>query len=381
MRVVLMANSVMMGGVEEHVRQIAAGLQERGAHVIVVMPEGAAIDPLAVSIRAAGASVVRLTLAWQTHRFGSVRRFFRLVRLLRSWRPDACHVHLIGYTGGRWIILAARLARVPSIACTMHITPSAPQSWRVRLDRAVLGCWIDRYIAVSEVCRRRLVAYLGLPAAKFDVVPNAVDLARFAGSPEPDRQQVRAEHGIPAQAAVVGVLARLSEQKGLAHLLDAMPAILAEHPETHLLIVGDGPLRDDLTAQAAALGVAPSVHFAGYRTNTTAYLRAMDVFALPSLYEGLPLSVLEAMAAGLPVVATRVGGMPEAVEEGRTAILVPPADPGALARAVNAILGDQSRAETMAQAGRLRAASFSTTALLDRLASVYVSTLSATLPA
>jgi glycosyltransferase involved in cell wall biosynthesis len=381
MRVVLIANSVTMGGVEEHVRQIAAGLHERGAHVALVMPEDAAVDPLAASARAAGASVVRLTLAWQTHRFGSVRRFFRLVRLLRWWQPDACHMHLVGFTGGRWIVLAAHLARVPRILCTMQVTPSAPQGWRVRLDRALLGRWIDRYIAVSEVCRHRLVAYLGLPAANVDVVPNAVELALFAGPSEPDRQRVRAEHGIPFQAPIVGVPARLSEQKGLVHLLDAMPAILAEHPDTHLLIVGDGPLRDALAAQAAALGVAPRVHFVGYRSNTTAYLRAMDVFALPSLYEGLPLSVLEAMAAGLPVVATHVDGTPEAVEEGRTAILVPPADAHALARAVNALLGDRPRAAMMAQAGRARAASFSTAALLDRLALVYVSARTAPLPA
>jgi glycosyltransferase involved in cell wall biosynthesis len=231
---------------------------------------------------------------------------------------------------------------------------------------------IDGYIAVSRASRERLVTYLGLLPRKVVAIPNAVELRRFVGPAEPARRAVRAECGIPADAPVIGVLARLSEQKGLTYLIAAAPAILAAHPETHVLLVGDGPLREDLAAQARALGVDQRVHFVGYRANTVDFLRAMDLFVLPSLYEGMPLSILEAMGAGLPVVATAVDGTPEAVVDGETGSLVPPADPMALAEAVNRVLADRSLAAAMGRAGRARAEEqFSETALIDRLGLVY----------
>lgn len=371
-RVALITNSVAMGGVEEHVRQIAAGLRERRAAVLAVVPEDGAVDELAVAARRAGAAVVRLTLASQKHRLGSLRRFFRLVRLLRAWRPDVCHVHLIGFTGGRWIIVAARLAGVPRLLCTVHIAPAEPQPTRVRLERSLLGRLVDRYVAVSRASRDHLIANLGLPPAKVEAVPNGVQLERFAAADESDRCRVRRAFGVEPAAPVVGVVARLSEQKGLTHLIAATPAILREHPDTQIVVVGEGPLRAALEQQARSIGVADHVRLVGYRTDVAACLRAMDVFVLPSLYEGLPLSVLEAMGAGLPVVATRVDGTPEAVGDGDTAVLVPPADPAALAAAVNSVLGDPDRAAAMAAAGRARAALFSTSTLLDRLAPLYL---------
>ena len=372
LRVVLCVNSVAMGGVEEHVRQLGTGLTERSALVTAIVPEDPTIDPLARAAEAAGIVVERLTLAQDMFSRSGARRLGRMVRLLRALRPDILHLHLVGFNGGRWVLLAALLARVPSVVCTIHIAPRDRQSWRVRLDRSVLSRAIDGYVAVSRASRERLVRYLGLSPRKVVVIPNAVELRRFAAPAAPRRRAVLLECGIPADAPVIGVLARLSEQKGLTYLVSAMPAILAAHPETHLLLVGDGPLQEDLAAQARSLGVDHRTHFVGYRANTVDFLRAMDLFVLPSLYEGMPLSVLEAMGAGLPVVATAVDGTPEAVLDGETGCLVPPADSAALASAVNRLLGDRSRAATMGRNGRACAeAQFSEVALLDRLGRVY----------
>jgi glycosyltransferase involved in cell wall biosynthesis len=372
LRVALCVNSVEMGGVEEHVRQLGSGLVERHALVTAIVPEYPGIDPLAQAAEAVGVVVERLTLAQDMFSWAGMRRLTRMVRLLRDLRPEILHLHLVGFNGGRWVLLAARLARVPSVVCTIHIAPRERQSWRKRLDRALLSRVIDGYIAVSRASRERLVNHLGLSPRKVVVVPNAVELRRFAAPAEPARRAVRAACGIPADAPVIGVLARLSEQKGLTYLISAAPAILAAHTETHLVLVGDGPLREDLVAQARSLGVDQRVHFVGYRSNTVDFLRAMDLFVLPSLYEGMPLSILEAMGAGLPVVATDVDGTPEAVVDGETGLLVPPADPAALASAVNRLLGDRALAQRMGRNGRARAeAHFSETALIDRLGRVY----------
>jgi glycosyltransferase involved in cell wall biosynthesis len=230
---------------------------------------------------------------------------------------------------------------------------------------------VDRYVAVSRASRDRLVSYLGVPPASLTVVPNAVELERFAAAAEPGRRGVREQWGIPPEAPVLGVLARLSPQKGLTYLLSALTAIMARHPDVYALVVGEGHLRPELEAQAKALGVEGRFLMVGYRQNVVDYLRASDVFVLPSLFEGMPLSILEAMGAGLPVIATAVDGTPEVVVDGETGLLVPPADPDALAGAVNRLLGDREFAARLGRQGRARADLFSERSLLDRLGAVY----------
>jgi glycosyltransferase involved in cell wall biosynthesis len=369
---VLCVNSIEMGGVEEHVRQLGAGLTARAARVTAVIPSFASVDPLASAAGSVGMTVERLTLAYGMFSRSGVRRMARMVRLLRRIRPDIVHLHLVGFNGGRWVLLAARLAGVPKVVCTIHLAPDRRQSWRTRLDRSIQSRFVDGYIAVSQASREKLVRNLGLPARKVIAIPNAVELHRFEQPVGLARREVRAACGIPEDAPVAGVLARLSEQKGLTYLVAAAPAILAACPGAHIVVVGEGPLRDDLEQQARSLGVDRRLHFVGYQANTVGYLRAMDLFVLPSLYEGMPLSILEAMGAGLPVVATAVDGTPEAVADGETGILVPPADPAALASAVVRLLTDPELAATMGRNGRARAqARFSETVMLDRLERAY----------
>jgi glycosyltransferase involved in cell wall biosynthesis len=371
MRVVLFANSIEMGGVEEHVRQLAVGLVERGAQVTVVCPETPSVDLLAERVAQAGAQVQRLTLSLSVGHWACAERLARLVRFLRDNRTQVVHVHLIGYLGGRWAFLAARLARVPVLVCTVHIAPAQAQPLTVRIERTLLNRLVDQFVAVSRASGDRLIRYAALPPAKTKVIPNAVELERFESVPQSARSRVRRECGLPEDAPVIGTVARLSPQKGLSYLIAALPQVLAGKPRTHVVLVGDGPLRDALAEQARALGVADRVHFVGRQDDVPGYLSSMDVFVLPSLFEGLPLSILEAMAAGLPVAATAVDGTPEVVEDGVTGRLVPPQDPPALASAILGILGDSGLARRMAIAARLQAKRYSRTVMLDRIVALY----------
>jgi glycosyltransferase involved in cell wall biosynthesis len=180
-------------------------------------------------------------------------------------------------------------------------------------------------------------------AEKIVVIPNAAAVAARAAQPVP-----RAELARNATAPIVLTIARLDAQKGISHLLDAAAAV----PDVSFAIAGDGPDRAALEAQTAKLGLADRVRFLGHRRDVPALLAAADLFVLPSLYEGLPLSVLEAMAAGVPVVATAIGGTDEVVRDGETGTLVPPADPLALAAAITRTLADRDQAKRLAAGAR-----------------------------
>jgi glycosyltransferase involved in cell wall biosynthesis len=172
---------------------------------------------------------------------------------------------------------------------------------------------------------------------KVDVIYNAVDFSQTTATLT--RDAVRETLGIPAGAPVAGVIARLTEQKGHRHLLDALAAT-PQLADVHLLVVGGGELRDELVRHAETRGLAPRVHWVGPRRDLGNLLAAMDVFVMPSLWEGLPLSLVLAMGAGLPVVATAVAGIPEVVQDGRTGLLVPPCDSGALGGALARVFED-----------------------------------------
>jgi glycosyltransferase involved in cell wall biosynthesis len=165
---------------------------------------------------------------------------------------------------------------------------------------------------------------------------------------------VRAEFRIPADAPLVGVVARLDSQKGHIYLLRAWVQVTAALPEARLLVVGDGPLRGELQQQTYDLGLEGSVIFAGRREDVPRIMAALDVVTLPSLWEGFGLVLLEAMAVARPIVASRVSAIPEIVVEGETGLLVPPRDVDALAAALIALLRDQQRATEMGRRGRVR---------------------------
>jgi L-malate glycosyltransferase len=234
------------------------------------------------------------------------------------------------------------------IMATVHssrVRPAADVELLARLTPSM-----DRLIVPSDAIEAKVRAE-GRDRARFAVIPNGVDLSRFA-APAP-RCGIRSELGIPATAPVLGVVARLEAEKGHRFLVDAMPAILEAAPDAWLLLVGDGSEADVLRAQAASLGrrVASRICFVGRREDVSAITADLDVAVLPSLREAQGISILEAMARRVPVVATAVGGIPEVISSCVDGILVPPGDPAALAAAIGRLLADPELRRRIGDAG------------------------------
>ncbi len=279
----------------------------------------------------------------------------RFARLVRSLRPDVFHAHLTWPLACELGLLGAGLARVPAVVAThqLFLDVSGKRAW---LAPRVVWRPVDRHIAVSESVARSLREKLHVDGRKITVVPNGVPL---------DPSAATSTRNTPP---LVVTTAQLRAHKGHEYLLRAA----SELPDVRFLFVGEGPERQQLESLARSLGVDDRVDFLGFRSDVRELLGRCDLFVLPSLDEGLHLSVLEAMTAGKPVVATRAGGTDEAVVDGVTGIVVEPRDVKALAAAVRAVLGDPALAARMGAAGRARVEStFSAEAMGDAVADVY----------
>jgi glycosyltransferase involved in cell wall biosynthesis len=269
-----------------------------------------------------------------------------LTAWLRREEIDLLHAHM--YRAEVVGTRAAVVAGTAVIVATVH-------SSRVRSDEDVrllasLTPSMDRLIVPSKSIERKVRAE-GRDTGRFAVVPNGVDLSRFAAPVPPCA--LREEFRIPSSAPLLGVVARLEPEKGHAFLVDAMPAILRAVPDTWLAIVGDGSQADALRAQAAALRPADAARivFTGRRDDVSALTADLTVAVLPSLREAQGISLLEAMARGVPVVASDVGGIPEVVTDRVDGRLVPPGDPAALAGAIVELLRDPDLRRRLGEAG------------------------------
>jgi len=280
-----------------------------------------------------------------------LRVLWRLARLMRRRRIDA--VVTVGTGGDRmfWGRLAAWLADVPVICSALHST-GVPDY--VELPNRLLAPLTDAFIAVAVSHGRYLAQHEGCPAKKVRVIPNGVDTRRFAPQ-EPD-PSLRAQLGLPAGAPVVSIVAALRPEKNHELFLHSAALIRRELPEARFLVVGDGPRRPLLQKLAYELSLDNAVHFLGVRQDIPAILALTDVFLLASNMEANPVSILEAMACAKPVVATRVGSIPEAVIDGQTGYLVPPGDARQIADRCLQLLQDPELCRAMGCAGRKQVA-------------------------
>jgi len=256
----------------------------------------------------------------------------RLTRIFAKERPDVVHAHT--YKAGVIASVAGRIAGVPAVVFTPHGhifsrganipgVPGGPKLEALRwITRAAQGC-ADRITALSEPDLEQQVALRLSPASKYLVVRNGIDVERFAGP------RGRLFDGAP----VIGAVGRFSAEKGHRYLIDAMPAVRRALPRARLVLVGYGDLEGELRGRAASLGPDGAVIFAGER-DSAEVLGSFDLFVQPSLYESQGLALLEAMAAGVPAIASEVGGVGDVVRHGETGLLVPPAEPEALAGAI-----------------------------------------------
>jgi glycosyltransferase involved in cell wall biosynthesis len=270
---------------------------------------------------------------------GLIRRLYRIIRQVR---PDIVHLHSrIGadVMGG----IAARLAGLPVVHSRRVDNPERP------LAVALKYRLHDRVIAISEGIERVLLSE-GLPPNKLRCVRDAIEITPIVECP--DRGWFEQTFGLQPGTLALGVVAQLIKRKGHHVLLEALPEVLARFPQVKVLFFGKGPLETELHNTIDRMGLAGQVHLAGFRDDLPRVLPCLDVFVHPALREGLGVSLLQASCARLPIVASRVGGIPEAVRDGETGLLVEPGNPVELARALTCLLGDAALRQRLGQAGR-----------------------------
>lgn len=330
MRILYVIDGLKIGGAEMLLIDLlrAVGRQGHETAVAYFSP-----GPLRRELEVLDVPALRLS----RHGLVDPRALFRLLGLVRRWRPHVVHTHLTksDLTGQ----LAAAMGRVPVRVSSAHNT----DPWRRRavlthINRLVMGrC--QQVIAVSQEVHDYLVSVCAYPPEKIVTVENGIDLQRF----DPQGQQPMdrtAAWGLGDEHPVIGVVGRLEPQKGHSVLLEAAARVAAEVPETRFVVIGDGPLRSALEAQRGRLGLDGHVTFTGVLRDIPAALAALDVVAFPSLWEGLPVALLEAMAMERPIVATAVGGMAGVLHDGVTGVLVAAGEPDELARGLLRLLRD-----------------------------------------
>jgi glycosyltransferase involved in cell wall biosynthesis len=283
----------------------------------------------------------------------------RGIRTLRTWLrenpTDVIHTHL--WTANIIGRVAARFSRTPVIS-SIHNPDHEPEAWadgadvnlmkrRVvrELDRWTAHTACDRMIAVSEYVKRSANRHLGVSLDAIEVVYNPFDVDLVNTPPTADRAELLRTLGLAPDSLILLSVARVSPQKGLIYALRALPEILKQYPAVQLVSVGattDPAWHKQLEREATALGVADRFHLLGARRDVIDFLRACDVFIFPSLYEGLGIALIEAMAAGCACVASAAGPIPEVVTDGEDGVLVPPGEPEAIAAAVCRLLADES---------------------------------------
>jgi len=327
-------------GLSAHIRRRANMTDRYQVSVLTLFAGG----PLVEELQQAGVPVNVLGLSrWN---FAAKALVFR--RELRQWRPTIVHLFRVGSR-----VFAGPLAWAAGVPHVIGRWGSLPG------DAPLLWKWLDRlsshFITRSEACSRAVARALHrdfLPGRlATDVIHNATSLRSLSAGA---RRKARLPLGLSPQELAVGTVANLNWRKGHAFLLWAFAKVVSQQPGARLLLVGEGPLRESLEDLTRELRLTEDVRFLGRRTDVADLLPALDLFVLPSVTEGLGVALMEAMAVGLPCVATRVGGVPEVVADGETGLLVPPRDPEALAEAMLRLLPDTALRRWMGQAGRRR---------------------------
>jgi glycosyltransferase involved in cell wall biosynthesis len=362
--VLLVESGRQVGGTERVVEALARGLDREQFQPWVVLSPAPALDAWADELRRAAVPVERREEI--TNRF-QVSRIAGWIRFLRRHRRSLLHVHHVWPSADRYLVPIAHLSGIRAVVVTEHLSAPPHSAWQ-RLLKRWESVRTDVHVTVSQAVADALAQSYGLSRDSLEVVPNGVRPPRPLAAEE--RSRVRAGWGAQDGRRVWLAVGRLEDQKGFDLLLEAWARL--HTPRPRLVVLGEGSRRGPLEAQSRVLGLAGDVHFAGAWLDAEPAYAAADAFVLSSRFEGLPLSLLEALCAGLPAVATAVGGVPEATEFGRRARLVAAPEAGALAEAVAEVESHLEAARQRAQAGQAWAGErFGLGRMVDEYESLY----------
>ena len=360
-RVLRVIARLNMGGPAIHVASLAAGLETRGYHTTLVAGTLArGEDSMAFVAERLGVSIVSVPeMAREVAPLLDARSVRQLAGLIRELRPHVLHTHTAkaGAIARAAAVLAAD-ARPPIVVHTFHghvlkgyFGPGRTAFFR-QVERTLARA-SDVLVAVSPEVRDDLVELGVAPREKFTVVRLGIPLAERLGDPTSDLDY-RGLYGIPREAFVVGWVGRMTGVKDTSAVLDILRSTRDLGVDAVLCMVGDGPERDGLEARAHELGIARHVYFVGYQADVAGYYRLFDAFVLPSVNEGTPVSAIESLASGTPVVANRVGGVPDVVRDGLDGFLVEPGDVEGAASRLADLAADPERRAQLGESGRRR---------------------------
>jgi glycosyltransferase involved in cell wall biosynthesis len=364
--VLTLVDQVGPGGAEHVAEEILLGLDPdrfRRSVCITRSTETSPNDATEMSLsrlRNAGVEVISLDRGSRL----DVAPMVRLGRLLSSGQVDLVHAHKFG--SNVWGAALGHLGHVPVVISHEHTWSFEGQIARRLIDRHIVSRFSDTVIAVSQADRRRMISIVGMPNERVTLIPNGIPQPRPLHA-----ASVRANFGIADDAPLLAQTAVLRPQKAIVTMLEAMVVVHERQPAARLLVLGPGD-PSALQARAAELGVTDAVSFIGQRDDVDDILAAADMGVLSSEFEGMPLAILEYMAAGLPVVSTGVGGVPEIVCEGQTGLLVPRGDSRALAEGIGRLIADPELAREMGLNGRRRQRErFSAAAMIREITALY----------
>jgi glycosyltransferase involved in cell wall biosynthesis len=366
-KVLQMLATMPVGGAEDLVAAVVKGLNPDKFEVAAACIG----EPGTVGreLKAAGYPVISLGL--NLKRTSAWRLVAALRRLLRETQPDLLHTHL--YHPNLYGRLAALGLGLRGVVASVHNSYTTLK-WHRRILNYLLGWTADRVVAVSSKVWEDVRRYDGIPLSRLCLLPNGIDLAAL----ETGLSRAEAKARLGVQGFCLGAAGRLEEQKGHVHLLEALPQLQKEIPEIVLLVAGEGRRRAALEGRARELGIEGTVRFLGLRRDMPCIYRALDLFVQPSLWEGLPLALLQAMGAGLPVVATEVGGALEVIEDGVNGRLVPPGQARTLAGAILELYRQpEARARLGQEARQTVLDRYSQEVMLRRLENLYLEILRA----
>lgn len=369
MKVLHVITDTNIGGAGRYLLYLLPQPAFRDVDIAVACPDGE------LSVRLEAAGIRRLNISGRDISF-SPRLTRELAALVKAEKPDIVHTH--GSLSGR---IAARMRKIP-VVYTKHgqvrtpdrrgIASSQAGPFTRLVNRVATRVLADRVIAVSDRVRKELEDS-GIQPSMITVIPNGIDLSPYRQKAKRTSKAKAADADAQGKRSfLIGTVARLSPEKGIDTLLDAAKIVVTSYPSARFVIAGTGPLERELAQKVRDLRLENCVRMVGFVDNVPGLFSGLDLYVLPSDTEGIPLALLEAMAAGLPVVATRVGGVPEVVVDGVTGFLVPPRQPKALAQAIVRLLVDPDLAKSMGASGRERAESmFDARVTAERTVQVY----------
>lgn len=360
MNILFLTTHLNTGGITSYVLTLGEGLVKSG-HKVWVASSGGDCVP---RVEELGMRHVTLNIRTKSEAHPKVWLSLGALRnLVREEKIDLIHSQTRVTQ-----VLGAVLSRLSSVA----MVTTCHGFFRPRWFRKAFPCWGRGVIAVSRPVARHLSEDFGVPQNRIHLILNGIDLKRFVTDAPGERRSVREQWGISAAAPLIGIIARLSSVKGIDILIKAMPAVLKEVPEARLIIVGQGPEESALKKLAQDMSLTRQVHFKNTINQTHEILCAFDVFVMPSLMEGLGLSVMEAQACGIPVVASRVGGLVDLIIDGTSGFLVPVQDEKALGGRIVECLANPRKAQAMARQARLNIENyFSASIMVEKTVRIY----------